>query len=460
MATAGDGRATYESRGDSEKSRKAFRPEGYFHEEPHNVSQEAGQIIKNLTGLSEEGGNCAITLISELEQIKELLGWSEIQHPTIMENLSDDLLSNIFIRLLAKELAKMRCVSKSWNAFLSQPSLIKSHLKSSINNNNRVLLVFYKKTYFDPKPFTAHPCQAPHHIPTDFIKFPPVNPKAEHTTSMIKVIGSVHGLICSCYSDDVIHIWNPSLSAVSTLPPYSTPSCSGNTIYFRFGYDPKTKDYKVVKLQGLIGPPSRLCTISYVVKEMLQVEVYSMRKGSWKLTTQRFPSHVTKIFEPDYLCVDGHDGHLHWLGYCDQGNVYTIVAFDLGLETFREIPLPDSLSSDNNRSKLLGVWAGKICVMLWVKGGRSIDVWVMDEYGVAESWVKRNNVSSQCISSFFFGYTSHNEICIVNDSGHFLLYNPAAHEDNVLKESFNEEYNVSKIVEYVDSLAWVASAIQ
>ncbi|CAH1449447.1 unnamed protein product [Lactuca virosa] len=126
-----------------------------------------------------------------------------------MENLPDDLLSNIFIRLLAKQLAKLRCVSKSWNAFLSQPSLIKSHLNSSINNNDRILLVFYKKTYSNHKPFTAHPCQAPHHVPTDFIKFPPVNPKAEQTTSMIKIIGSVHGLICSCYGDDVIHIWNP-----------------------------------------------------------------------------------------------------------------------------------------------------------------------------------------------------------------------------------------------------------
>ncbi|CAH1449446.1 unnamed protein product [Lactuca virosa] len=95
-----------------------------------------------------------------------------------------------------------------------------------------------------------------------------------------------------------------------------------------------------------------------------------------------------------------------------------------------------------------------------VKGGGSIDVWVMDEYGVAESWVKRNNVSSQCISSFFFGYSSHNEICIVNDSGHLLLYNPAAQEDNILKKSFYENYRVSKIVEYVDSLAWVASAIR
>lgn len=59
------------------------------------------------------------------------------------ESSGGDLV-NIFIRLLAKKLAQMRSDSKSWNALLSQPSFVKSHLHRSIHNHrDQTLLVFY-----------------------------------------------------------------------------------------------------------------------------------------------------------------------------------------------------------------------------------------------------------------------------------------------------------------------------
>lgn len=78
------------------------------------------------------------------------------------------------------------------------------------------------------------------------------------------------------------------------------------------------------------------------VEEWLQVEVYSMRKGSWKVIAQRFPSQITGIKITDDACVDGHVGHLHWLCFTDDvGKQQIIVAFDLVDETFSEISLPD-----------------------------------------------------------------------------------------------------------------------
>ncbi|CAH1425350.1 unnamed protein product [Lactuca virosa] len=276
------------------------------------------------------------------------------QQPATMENLPHELLSNIFIRLLAKQLAQMRSVSKSWNAFLSHSSFVKSHLHRSIHNNDQILLIFQDEEFYSgTKPFTAIPSRSPRLELTNFIKFP-VKPQSGHTDG-IRVIGSVNGLICSSYDDYVIHIWSPSLSAVLTLPPYSTPSNGYNSfkIHFRFGFDPKSNDYKVVKLTGLNGPYEN------VVTWWLQVEIYGMRKGSWKLITERFPSHITTITNGDYVCVDGHDGCLHWLGYdyiSENTDLKMIVAFDLGSEIFREIPLPDSILNDD-REIVLGVLA-------------------------------------------------------------------------------------------------------
>ncbi|XP_023761659.1 F-box/kelch-repeat protein At3g06240 [Lactuca sativa] len=264
------------------------------------------------------------------------------QQPTTIENLPNELLSNIFIRLLAKQLAQMRSISKSWNSLLSKSSFVKTQLHHSIFNKDKTLFHFSDDHYYGFKLSVN-----PNPQLSSFIKLPP-NPESPHTS--IRVIDSVNGLICSSYSDSIIQIWNPSLSSILTLPSYSVSSDGYGwiKIFFRFGFDPKTDDYKVVKLTAFAN--------GFRVKWWMDVEIYSMKKGSWKLITERFPLHITWIDENDVVCADGHDGHLHWLG-CTNGkeDTKTIVAFDFGSETFREIPLPDSTLNHNHIMVLLGV---------------------------------------------------------------------------------------------------------
>lgn len=50
---------------------------------------------------------------------------------------------------------------------------------------------------------------------------------------------------------------------------------------------------------------------------------------------------------------------VHWIGDVDQRQ--TIVAFDLGVETFSEIPLLDSIQYTG--WNVLGVLSQKLCVM-------------------------------------------------------------------------------------------------
>ncbi|KAJ9554245.1 LOW QUALITY PROTEIN: hypothetical protein OSB04_018290 [Centaurea solstitialis] len=157
--------------------------------------------------------------------------------------------------------------------------------------------------------------------------------------------------------DHAIQICNPSLSAVVTLPPYAMPSPLA--VAGLFGFDPLTDDYKVVKimsrcvlppdlagLEGCLGPHSY-----DVVKDWLQVEVYSMRK---ELITEKFPSHFTSIWELNQDFVDNRDGHLHWLGCIKENKkmVQKILAFDMGVNSFIEIRLPDSVY----RWNCVGVW--------------------------------------------------------------------------------------------------------
>ncbi|CAI9260278.1 unnamed protein product [Lactuca saligna] len=374
-----------------------------------------------------------------------------------MENLPGDVLSKIFIRLLAKQLAQMRCVCKTWNAILSESSFIKSHLHHSIHNNDEILFFFKKNTiifncFSSPGPITARPSSSPRLELTNFIKLKfPINPQHKNP-SVTVIIGSMNGLICFSYSsnhDYFICIWNPSLSASLTLPPSSLPY----TRYFlAFGYDPKTDDYKVVKLENI--PYYEKPNINMVTQPL--GEVYSMRKGSWKLIPQTIPSYIKLFIGQNEVCLNGH---LHWLCLTDlevSPRPQTILTFELGAMTYGQIPLPDSVQLDQHlfRVNTLGVLGGKLCLMSSAKDGE-FGVWVMDD---DESWAKHHVFSqfSSCITPY--GFTSHKEFLFqVGVTCRFALYDPVAAKTKIFKIKMRPPVVDRLIIfRYVDSLVWIA----
>ncbi|CAH1422207.1 unnamed protein product [Lactuca virosa] len=132
----------------------------------------------------------------------------------------------------------------------------------------------------------------------------------------------------------------------------------------------------------------------------------------------------------------------------------TIVAFDLGLETFIEMPLPDAILEYYGPYSL-GVLGGNLCFVTWVSDG-VCEVWVMEEYGVAESWVKCHVFSRFSDNACLFGFTSRNELLIEDDDCHLVLYHPVADKAKNLEKYCPGRFGANRIVEYVDSLVWVA----
>ncbi|KAJ9554354.1 hypothetical protein OSB04_018399 [Centaurea solstitialis] len=390
------------------------------------------------------------------------------QQPTSMENLPHDILLYILIRLPAKQLGQMRCVSKPWDFLLSQPSFVKSHLHRSTNLNDEIFLVLSDGNY-DEDTFSITPhdfSRSPRLDFPGFIKLPAIPFSARN-----KVIffGSVNGLISfgfpSHHGDDfVVKIWNPSLSAVLTVPS-SDYKQHFDCLHFRFGYDPKTDDYKIVKLMSSSGIWCRLVinmheydffTVgrSFIrnAEDLVEGEVYSMKKGSWKLITNRLSSHVTMFSDEETVCVDGHDGHLHWLGYVEGRQM--IVSFDLGLESFGEISLPDSVNVYWNG---LGIYGGKLCVTSFSRFDH-YEVWVMNEYGVTDSWVKMNVFSDSSGEMGPYGFTSTNKFLFRSLSDCPDFDNPGVEKVESFMIRDGGDPDEIKIVRYVDSLVWVAPA--
>ncbi|XP_071729004.1 F-box protein CPR1-like [Rutidosis leptorrhynchoides] len=327
-----------------------------------------------------------------------------------MVNIPDDVLrNNIFIRLPAKQVARMRSLSKTWNHVLSDPSFIKSHLHHSIHKTTTIKLMIFSNT--EPNP-------------TDNVE---------------------------CF----LNLWNPSLSALIVLPNSNIPFVLDgrcNQSVFRFGYDPKTDDYKVVML-------------TYVHKnqegiEWHPIKVYSVQKGYWESISEKFSAHITGFYCVNEVSGDGHDGHVHMLCYLDASSIsQTIIAFDLGDETFSEISLPDPIQRYNNsQTNVLGVLFEKLCVMSCMSQG-DCEVWVMEEYGVTTSWVKRL-VFTQLFTghNIPLGFTLRGELIFEFGDRHLALYDSNGDILKVLK-TIEKEVIYLKIVQYVDSLVWVAHLV-
>ncbi|KAJ9553810.1 hypothetical protein OSB04_017855 [Centaurea solstitialis] len=134
-----------------------------------------------------------------------------------------------------------------------------------------------------------------------------------------------------------------------------------------------------------------------------------------------------------------------------------IVSFDLAVESFGEIGLPDSIN-DNSNGNGLGAYGGKLCVTSF-NGYDDYEVWVMNEYGVADAWVKLYVFSDSSGYLDPYGFTSNNMLLfrtILNDHIDFDDLGVGKFESFMIRDGGGPDE--IKIVRYVDSLVWVAPA--
>nr|KAJ0202620.1 hypothetical protein LSAT_V11C500278700 [Lactuca sativa] len=80
----------------------------------------------------------------------------------------------------------------------------------------------------------------------------------------------------------------------------------------------------------------------------------------------------------------------------------------------------------------------------------------MEEY---YGWVKRHVFSQFIGDTYPFGFTSANKFLIQDQFSRLVLYDPVTEEAQILKNDFSfPECEAGKLVEYIDSLVWVAPA--
>ncbi|KAM5576961.1 F-box/kelch-repeat protein [Rosa sericea] len=264
------------------------------------------------------------------------------------KHIPEDIMVDILSRLPVKSLCRFRCVSKRWRSIVSDPQFSKFQFKVASEQKTLSLrLLLYRNAFEIESLDLETPWYGDNHSlrkltgPFEYREW----------FGSVDVLGSCNGLVgvATRYTLTCLYIWNPSTGFRHKLPDPATFNA-----YFSPGEE-----------------------------AAVEVKIFSTRAGVWKSIESPF----FKTFLPYFTSAALLEETLHWV--CNprpRNNLWqgpVIYAFDLVKEEFREIPQPT----------LMPVWLyGFRYRYAPYAAWDSIELWVMRDYGVSDSWTKLFNL--------------------------------------------------------------------
>ncbi|XP_026432315.1 F-box protein At3g07870-like [Papaver somniferum] len=269
-----------------------------------------------------------------------------------MENLSSDIIQEIFSRLPVKSVLQCRKVCRLWRSLLEKPKI--GMLFADFPKYYRPVELYYGEP---PGEMVNSNCNKASeyfnkivtqlsHVDTNFFSF--------------RLVGSCNGLVCYRACDPkfghVMYIFNPITGERIRVQDMSVDE------YFQcvgFGYCHSTDAYKVVRIR-------------YLENEEQHIQVYTLGDGSGWRDIQEIAC-TSYMFQGFGVFANGV---LHWLNKrsnCD------IVAFNLTDGKLRSLPSPPchipAGSCDNIN---LGSLEGNLylCLRYKNRGEPMMDIWV------------------------------------------------------------------------------------
>ncbi|XP_023511779.1 F-box protein At3g07870-like [Cucurbita pepo subsp. pepo] len=291
--------------------------------------------------------------------------------PHQMDNLSHDVLRHILSRLPISSLIRFQYVCRSWRLLAQNPQFLDQH------ENFRCLI------FHCDYPIRNHLC---------FVDFPAFKQQKQPvkristpfsaTMPEYDVVGSCNGFLClsdSLYNEKLF-IYNPFTREYLELP--KTKEFPNPDVVCGIGFHPQTKQFKVIKIVYSRG----FRRIQRRVHHS-EVQIFTLGSSNWR-SVGRISHHLAHGQSQAIV-----NGRLHWVSLPRRHHHgRTIVSFDLATEEFIDIPKPDygSLSRCNYHLVILN---GCLSAAVYCTHGK-MEIWVMEQYGVKESWVKRFNIGT------------------------------------------------------------------
>lgn len=279
-------------------------------------------------------------------------------------DLPEEIIENIISRLPVKSLLRFTSVSKRWRSII----LFDTHFANQFQRNKTLLTrrVLVYSAAIDRRDYRLLESLD---LETSSIRSLNFSFRQQPGYSAT-LLGSCNGLVFIAYHN-VVFVYNPSTGFVKELPlpDYSKKFWLGA---YGAGYLPATDDYKVF---GIYEPQGmgdvRLC------------EMISLKDQIWRSIDG---PEDCDIYERRGTLVNEA---LQWVGtrVTDE-----IIAFDLAMEEFRKMKMPNFRQDGKHGNNFLGCLGGCLCLLRCPAYEYShsvdFDIWVMREYQVTESWIK------------------------------------------------------------------------
>ncbi|CAL0310416.1 unnamed protein product [Lupinus luteus] len=342
-----------------------------------------------------------------------------------VENLPEQLISEILLRLHVKTLISLKCVCKSWFSLISNPEFGKLHFALTAPHNHKHIVSVSVCDHGTK--LGIHYVDLEGSLEESYVKFPSPFPSPPlPTNTYIHILDVCRGFILLGHSLNYTKppvnfiVWNPSNGFHKMFSYYSILSQQCN-FRCRFEYVASRDEYFVIIawiqiLQGGLFGVKCFEFLSMKTFSCLQVDATRLpytKHQNWR--------------QSDFAFVDGA---IHWLATSDNGqSIKSIVAFDFVERNVSEIPLPqdDFVNDPQVNSLRLEVIGGCLCLLNGPEKQPSFaEIWMLKKYKVESSWTKYNYVPAHVIPQCSFTpkyFTKIGEIVGLNQKSNLVKVN-------------------------------------
>ncbi|KAL1319096.1 F-box/kelch-repeat protein At3g06240-like [Arachis ipaensis] len=320
------------------------------------------------------------------------------------DQISNDLALEILAKLPVKSLKRFSCVQKSWLNLLENSnfkSMYYENLKSKTAYSSSLLLW---RNFYDQRGDGNNVYKKDVYLLS--------GEKYENIVRLVlpslveeydvpgMVIECVNGIIC--YSETYgrkgkklkIGLWNPKTDERKIIPPsiiIDEPGFDLEVSVHGFGYDNMNDDYKVIQCVYYIDYEFYLDGPSPIW------QIYSLKNNCWKkLELEMNHNEFLEQGSVKYL-----NGVCHWC--CEEYGEEVIVSFNLSTETFQTTSIVLVQRNDAPPIRVLVVLNESLALISSLAENSCIEISILGEIGVKESWVKLFTVRHFLEIDFPFG---------------------------------------------------------
>ncbi|KAF9598251.1 hypothetical protein IFM89_026082 [Coptis chinensis] len=367
-----------------------------------------------------------------------------------MANLPHEIIIEILTRLPAKSLLKFRCVCKSWRTLTYDPTFTKMHFARTLGSHDVSILAttvnhFYKEFEMievdDEENEILSGLGFRKYSKTHIycvdgssgfeVQFKIKDPFVEsYYYEDLEIVGSCNGIVCLVKSNDVC-LLNPYTREYKIVNFEHQFNFNLEHTY-GLGYDPTSSDdFKLVHFD--CSPES-----------ISQVSVYSLNDASC-VNVSNVPYQILELKESGVVFLNGA---LHWIARRTSEGCEILISFNIEEKIIREFSRPVGVNEFAFMS--VGLLGGELC-LLCKTYDTDIDIWVLKNYSLSDSWVKLFTIGETVMISVknswptSVGYNEPNPrpLCfckngevLLRDSDRIVVYDPKDKTSRDLKVHF------------------------